>query len=972
MIRWRSLIVALLLWAVAPAPFAVEERYGYDLEGRLSEQVTEGSRTLYRYDAAGNLLEVQPGLAAEPPIVDTIDGAVLRIGDTATVALDGSGLEGAYVIPNDTCLAISNLSYTASGLTFDVNGDECTETGIYTLTLITPAGTLVIEINLAPTLPQLLVTPTPIAIPPGAPYGLAIRLSSADSIPHTVQLVVADSSVASVTPITVTFAPGEKQHTVTLIPAGIGQTRLDLTAPGLAPFAVPIYVGEGFTGRNASLATPVGVVVEQPEPPPVSITRPLFTAMTGVVHGGAITGIEPARLAIGTGPTLVEIHGHGLAAVDNLAIEPSDGLTLGAWQHDPTSGQITVPVTVAEEAPATLRRVIVSTPNGELLPTPVGADRLRITLPPPVLESVTPIVLQPGATARSLTLRGRHLSGLLAVHATPSQGLVLGVPQASSDGSRIDLQINVALDAMAGRRVLIVETEGGVTDTDPTPHNSLEIALDIEAEFENLMGTAVGVVKTVPDEPPPPPVTLPFWSGQVGVVFGGHVAGMAPLRGVIGTAVDLVIEGAGLAAVDSVEFAPGDGIAVGAPVAAGDGTRVTVPLVIAADAPTVLHQVRVFADGAEVMALDPNANRFLVTLPPPVIESVWPQHLAAGTTTTLQVRGSNLDRLETFQLLPGDGTAVTSVTVAATGTELTAQVAVAADAPEGLHVVQAVTAGGASDPTPSPGNTVEVTAQPIVTYPDMTSVAVGVVLTVESPPEPPPPVTALYALPVGVEIAQLPPPPQSFDLPLFTETAVGVALGPVATRLLPDALLPGETQALTLIGHGLDAVATLTLDPPENVTVTDLVVGADGQTLDFTLYADAAAAPGRRRVVLQDAGGAAIPFADAARGVVWVGHGMPRIDSIEPILAGLGDAVTLLVRGVNLNDAQRVRAEPPDGLLFGSPYTINADGTELRIPLAIVGTAPLGPRVIRVEVPGAVTTATPEPANTFTVFDAVP
>ncbi len=117
---------------------------------------------------------------------------------------------------------------------------------------------------------------------------------------------------------------------------------------------------------------------------------------------------------------------------------------------------------------------------------------------------------------------------------------------------------------------------------------------------------------------------------------------------------------------------------------------------------------------------------------------------------------------------------------------------------------------------------------------------------------------------------------------------------------------------------------------------------------------------------------AIVPFAESRLGQLRIGYGQPQIFSIEPILAVQGDVLTLLVRGDNLFDAEAVTATPGDGMHIGSRITVNESGTELTVPIAVDADAPLGPRVIRVAVPGAVTTDQAEPANTFTVYESVP
>jgi hypothetical protein len=130
----------------------------------------------------------------------------------------------------------------------------------------------------------------------------------------------------------------------------------------------------------------------------------------------------------------------------------------------------------------------------------------------------------------------------------------------------------------------------------------------------------------------------------------------------------------------------------------------------------------------------------------------------------------------------------------------------------------------------------------------------------------------------------------------------------------------------------------------------------------------AADAPATTREVTVNAVGGPLRFSEASAGRIRVGPGVPRFDSISPILGRQGEKVTLTIRGANLQGATAVTATPPEGIVFSSTWTVNATGTELTVDMAVAPDAPLGSRVTQVHVPGAVSTPDAEPANTFTVY----
>jgi hypothetical protein len=130
------------------------------------------------------------------------------------------------------------------------------------------------------------------------------------------------------------------------------------------------------------------------------------------------------------------------------------------------------------------------------------------------------------------------------------------------------------------------------------------------------------------------------------------------------------------------------------------------------------------------------------------------------------------------------------------------------------------------------------------------------------------------------------------------------------------------------------------------------------------------ATPGPRKIVIRDAGGREIVFADPSKAVVAVMTGLPTVESVQPYVAVRGSFVDLLVRGRNLQQG-RVHIIPDSGIDIDSVPQVSADGTTLTLRLFIQTDAPLGSRVVQVTTPTGASFDTAVSANTFTIASAV-
>ncbi|WP_172656970.1 IPT/TIG domain-containing protein [Collimonas arenae] len=199
---------------------------------------------------------------------------------------------------------------------------------------------------------------------------------------------------------------------------------------------------------------------------------------------------------------------------------------------------------------------------------------------------------------------------------------------------------------------------------------------------------------------------------------------------------------------------------------------------------------------------------------------------------------------------------------------------------------------------------------------------------------------------------------------------VGVAVGAVLSNVSPAAWVVGSKPLVTIRGAGIPANAQLALVPNTGVTLGAVTVSDDGSQLSATFDTAADAPLGPRKLVIKDAAGKELTFADPAKTTVQLMSGLPQIVSIDPLFGARDSTVKLVVQGRNLQQGQ-VRVLNDAGIRIDSMPQVNADGTTLTAYLQIAADAPTGSRVIQIATPAGSSTATAAIANTFTVVSSV-
>ena len=925
----------------------------------------QGRVTEYVYDAAGNILEVRVSGAgsAQPPAVTASTPGSIRRGETKTVQVTGTGFTGAHVSTPDPGLDISGLQVTATQITFSLTAMATALLGTQTLAISNAAGATSVQVMVNPVLPKLNMSPLPIAVPPtGTGRNFFVTLSSPDNIEHVVTLQSSNPARMTVSPGTVTFAPGQIERIVTVTGLTVGNAAVNLSSPLLAPNSVPVFVTAEFSGITTSFAPPLQVI-RQAAPGSSSTTFGPFAApLVGVARGAYIQGVAPSRFNIGTGPTDLVISGNDLGGVTGVTVTPAAGLTLGAVSVAPDGRSVTVPLTVAPGAATTPRKVTLQGAGQPYVVARPGADQILITLPPPHIDSLDPIFAITGTTAMTVTVRGRNLQSPERVTITPPDGISISSPPvASADGSSLTVQVSVSLNAATGPRLLTVTTVGGTSDTNATAANTFSLVNEAVSVHTPIAAPLVGVVK---QEPPAPAPTLSAYAPLLGVVVPPAATGISPAVGIVGEVVNLTVNGAGLQNVTALQLFPADGVTVGPLGASPDGLTLSTQLTIAPTASQQLREVRLFAGAAPVTFTSAAAALFRVSAPHAVFDSITPIVLQVGApAVTITLNGRNFQNASQLRLEPSAGITVTNLAVNGAGTQASATISAAAGAAIGPRALILTTPAGDSPAELTAQNTVTLvnaiqgSVSPVISGP------LGVVLEGNAPPATLS-VGPVAAPAVGVVVETAPPaPPQD----TVRATIVGVAVGPFASGVQAPPLTPTSTGTLVVSGVGLADVTAIQIVPATGVAVGTLTIAPDGTQVSAPLTLTNAAAGLRGVRVMRGAN--RVEFIPPAMSTFRIGVGVPDIDSLTPILESRNRVFNLLIRGQNLQDAVEVRAEPAAGLTFDSVLAPNGAGTELTVRIFIAPDAPLGARVIRVFTPGGATTDAAEPANTFTVLE---
>lgn len=947
---------------------AAAERYEYDGLGRLIRVIdTSNKVTEYDYDAAGNIRAVRTDGSAQPPTVTGISPSAIRRGSSGRITLTGTQLATASLSADDPELSISRVSRSPTSISFDLLASPQANLGVSTFRLSSISGTATVSLQIRPAKPVPSVAPLPIAISPSAAAaGFDLSLDHADDESHQFSLTVVRTDVATVSPASLSIAAGQLSARFSVRGLTGGNTELRLVSPTLGTLQVPIFVTINPEGISSARAALVGVELARSPQPQPELSALIGAPLVGVTMGGSLwLDTQPRYLTLGATQTL-NVTGEGLPADLMAVLSPAQGVSMGPVLVAPDGKQASVQVTVEANASTGLRSLELKSAGVSLRPAVLGADDIDVVLPRPQILSVAPISLTVGSTVSEFLIRGRNLQDVTSVEVRGATGLRLGSTLTiSPDGSSLTVGLQVLPSAVTGPRVIVLGSPSGSSDEAPSATNTVTVYEDNSGwqNFQNLTAGVVGVELAQTSEPS----TMSSLQAAplVGVTLGSVISDITPLTIAKGDSRRLRILGAGLQPVDAVRVEPSTGLTLDAITPAADGLSVELTVTAAADAPLGLRRLTVTAGGVVVPYAAAQQPLLLVTPVLPVLDSLDPPTVKPGSTQTLVLRGRHFLNAQTVRATPADGLSLGAPESNAEGTELRVTLIVAPAAQRGSRTISVLTAAGETGLISGPNNQL-VIGEPQYAVNGLTAALVGVQLAQVAPE---PSVSAqLQATLIGVELAQNPVQGQQ-DLFVRAPNA-GVLLGSALVDLAPTGLLRGQTVELTLRGHALPDEASLRIVPPGGLTLQGSAqVSPDGSSLRQTVAVKADAPVQVYELQVLDELGKVITVLGGETSLqLHVAAALPEIVSIEPILARQGDVIVLRVRGLRLKGVDRVEALPAGALQMGDTSSVNAEGTELTIPVAVRPDAVTGAYTIRVFNRAGGSSSLASPANTFTVY----
>lgn len=953
---------------VLGAARAGEERYLYDPAGRLVRHTDARQSVVdYEFDAAGNLVAVRRATAQDlAPVLTGLTPSVVRRGQSSGFVLSGERLHLGSLQATHPGIVLGQLRRAPQQITGQMTVGGDVPLGLHDLVFDNGAGRAAWPVSIAPVLPLLRVEPSPLALPPqGAPQLITLRLSHADVLPHQIDLSTSDPTRATVTPSRITLPAGVTTAQFTVTPRSPGFLALDLQSATLTPVSVPVFITTDFRGVNTSHASPVRVQVGAQAVPAPRRAQGLFgTQGVGVALGSVLTGLAPAGMAVG-GQYRMVVQGRALPADARVELIPPQGLSVVEEQRSDTQLQLLLQVD-AGAAPGWRRLQLVSA-NGRPLPVASpGADLWQLTSGAARIDAIAPLAVLPGRVS-TIRVRGLHLQqGRLRID--PATDLRIDAePTVNAEGTELVARIEVAPLAATGPRTVQVVTPSGSSPAEPMAGNQLMIASALEpVPVTPVASPVVGVRVGSPSNTPEATSVLSL--SRAGVHVGPGAWSVHPPRGVVGSDVELEVAGVGLQAVRSVRLKPDTGVEIGPHRVDPDGRHLRFTARIDAQAPVGLRQVVLEGHAGPWSFAAPGSDLWAVVAPVPVLQAISPLVWMAGQTTTATVRGQYLGDVVSATAIGPDGApdgqiTVRPLTASADGTRLTLEARVAQGAVSGSRQLVLAAPAGSSDAAAQAANTVQVARQIAGVVTPLASPLVGLrVGTVDAVTSPPATSWGLLSPLVGVSRASTAAPTGlsvAARLP-----ATGVVVGAAVRGMhpaRPDGLLKGRTGRITIEGVGLQNVTRVDLIG-QGVTATTPQVSADGRQigLDVAVADNAPSGPVGVSLGLPTLGGDALQFQ--------VGALPERLDSISPIVLEQGKAITLVIRGAGLRDVHEVVVEPGDGLRQTSDVSWSSDalGERLTVSLQIAPDAAVGSRVVRLRVPGGITSATPSPANTLT------
>lgn len=941
---------------------------------KVASDAALGAASLRMLVEAGELTVPNAFLVTPPlpQIAELQPSSVVALTGAAQLKLKGRNFSAAsQVLANGVDLPTSYLAELGQ---LQATLPEQTAAGTLDVQVRNPATaaggapllSAVVSLPVKGALPLVLsFEPNPVAMPPdGKSREMLIRLSRKDVADRVVNLTVQDPGRAQLSAGTVTIPAGQTSAKVALRALIAGTTQLQLSSEGLAPLSVPLFITADYNGVGVGFSRLVGVTVPKaPAPAPAQLVT-AGTASVGVSTGATLLSLAPQGMAVGTSQTFT-LSGQALPMDAQLSLVPSTGVAVDQLLVAPDGRSLSFRVMADATAAMGPRRVLVRTASGQPFAFAQAAQgSIWLASGMPRLESVSPQFLVVGRKTR-VQIRGANLQGV-SLDLDRSAGVSLDArPVISAQGDLIELDVVVDATAELGRRRLQATNRAGSSKADADLGNSFYVQA---TEGVAVTPVVSPVVRVTAGSVAPPAVQMGSVAQVVTVLNGAGVRSMSPWTGAVDSTVTLTVRGHGLSAVTTVLMQPATGLSLGEKTVNEDGTELRIPVTIAANAPLEPRKLLLkLANGMPLAASRPDGLTFRVTMPTPVLESVNPQYLARGKTTSMVLRGRNLTNVDSVRVEPDTGIAVNAPFEASTdGSTLRFSITVDAGAPAVDRLLVVKTAAGETSSDPEPGNQFHVLAVPSTEISPVVSPVVKVQMGVGYLPPSPLTTGTLSAAVVGLYVAgpALPPPPVGMGL---VARPVSVHNGSVAFGIDQVGWLQNSNGDLLIQGQGLDKVTAVNVLPPDGVLLGAPVLESGGTRLRLPITVASNAPSTDRQVQLLTANGR-LAWAQPSAGRLQIGQ-MPTFSSTSPIVWLRGTLFDVKLRGNKLQGVKSVVVLPAEGVEVDPAFSWSTDasGEILTVKVRVDAGATLGERVLQLRVPGGATSAEPAANNRITI-----
>lgn len=661
----------------------------------------------------------------------------------------------------------------------------------------------------------------------------------------------------------------------------------------------------------------------------------LPNALTVTPPMPAVTQIEPATVIAGSGVADILVTGRNFSARSEVLVNSA---ALPTQFVSATQLRASLPnQTIAGVLPLQVRNPHPDAGAPALLSNSTNLA-VQMPVPPTVAFEPTPIAMPPDNKAHDITLR-------LSKPDIRDHTLNFSVSDAAK-ATVTPTSLTIAAGQVTARVTITPIAQGSVTllaqsatlGNSSTPIFITPDFRGVNTSYALPVGVKVGEgVQADPIEFRP--------NSIVGIGVGAVLADVLPAGWAAGTTQTFQVRGNAIPPGSLVSIVPADGVTLGATTVSPDGAVLSVPVTTAGDAAIGPRRVVVRDNNGSLLTFaDPSRAVVMLAAGLPRIDSITPIDVARNSTVTMVLRGRNLQNAK-LAVTPGSGLEVDAQpTVNADGTELTANVSVAADATLGPRIVQASNATGISAGEASAANTLHVVGAIASTY-------------------------GWTAPLVGVTVGQPVVEPQQI-VPVLMQH-VGVVVGASATNVTPRIGIVGSTVTVNVRGQGLQGVTTVSLVPSTGLTVGSPTASADGSELSFTIQVAADAALGLRRLVLGTTSGP-LAFANIMDGTFLVSTPLPVVESVSPQVLAIGaSAQGMTVRGRYLDNVTDVRFVPADGITVIRPFTVSEGGKTLGFAVQVAAGSAAGARRMIVTTAAGDSATDASPANTVALANQV-